>query len=301
MYVFLITITLALYSFVLVNASDLVRMHAIVGDLTTSSQAFYAAEGFLERSLSEIDDLNAPIQQKNFSHQRQNNIGSSLFVNHQGIPVRIHNSEYQLDAGILIDREDETLDYTSIEPAAFDRLLFREVPFEANFNEIQFDFGREPTALLFEIFQFPKEGDPLTFPDFDSFKNAADSSVDRAIINTNDPASFKTFQFNNTIVSAFSVSSLHGYSQALRVTGFDPVHYDYMISFQTLDNLPIDYRFQAYFQQRPVPLAGLFQSFKISAITSNGLFQSIHFQRRADNGLISGLQFAHFSNQSIHK
>lgn len=303
MYAIVLSIVLTIYAMVVVDAGLLFKQLGVSADLITSAQAFYAAEGVLEGTLYDTYEPDRSTRNRRFSERTSSRWADSgpLFSHHLGVPVQLADRVMELNDAIAISIENDADELVSREPSSSFRFAIRQVPLDANFNQIQFDYGRADSEVLFEVFQFPRDGQVIDFSDFATLETNPSSTVGRMVINTKDPTSFKTYSLNGATLSASISATSIEYSHSLKVSGFNPAQFDYLISFQTLDNQPISYRFRADYNNNPVPIPSLNQSIHLTAVTSSGLYQSIQYQRRTEAALSDGLQFVHFSDQSIHK
>lgn len=331
MYAILITIMAAIYSIILVDFSILFQDISVNADVIASTQAFYTAEGVIEKALKESKGGHPADSVKKFLEAKDNlKISDDYFSDYNlGAEAGYFNlslglSESDLMAAEGFDQNNQAvkegvylasgtaLDEKSIyglEPRSFKTFAIREVENQNTFNEIIFEYNRrsESSKVLLEIFAFPANGTSIDFQDFTQQKNNPENNViNRVVINTKDSSlDGKTFSFPNG--QNFNVkfdAGIGDYKNRIIVNGFQPTginQKNYLIQFQTLDNNPVHYKLSAFNQGNAVVLPNHMQTLDVIGATTNGLFQRVKFQRETEEGILPGLNFAHFSNQSIRK
>ncbi len=327
MYVILVSIALSMYSLILIDFSLLFHEISLNADSLGATQALYTAEGAIEHSfkasglgqeaMRNISFLNERTISANAASQdylEYNEGAQTLYLNRQmalSAPElkaadaynpgnRVVKSGAYITAGATLDQKA----IYGLEPSKSRQFTVREVDLNDLFNEIVFEYNQnsENSEVLFEVFAFPREGNPIDFSDFSQLKNGFASSVTRVVINTADPT------LNGRVFSTRGsplVVNLDGggeyYKKAIHVSGFEPFNWNYILRYQTLDNQPVHFKLAAFNQNRAVMLPNVMQTIDIIGATTTGIYQRIKVQRQTEEGLQPGLNFAHFSNGPIYK
>ena len=306
MYVILVSMALALYTIVLVDFSNLHQDISLQSDLISSAQAFYAAEGGVEMALSQVGDQDlseANLVFKTLVSDREFQMNQGSLTYNQGASIALEKKALTLNDGQLFLDQIEPA-FWGEEPVSARGFPIREIDPESNFNEIHFNFNgfEKISEVAMDIFEFPREGDALELPSFEALRGEGiESSIKRLSINTNDPNS-SGMALGQTLSLSVSVNdNPSDFKKRISIAGFQPLKKNYLIYFQTLDNKPVDFSVQAYYQNKIVALPGMFQTLNVIASTPTGLFQRVMFQRESEELLIPGLNFVHFSDQSISK
>jgi len=318
MYSILIAIALAAYSLILVDFTNLFQEISVNADLLTSTQALYTAEGAAEQAFylaSGGHDLTR--RNTEFIQEAKNSdrgmgefleynegagstyIDRKMILNEGNLAVADRTAPW----GRVADANLQPQVFYDPEPTASRGFVLREI--ENDFNEIRFAYNSvgENSDLLFEVFTFPRNGDPVDFSDFNAIKAGGGSSVSRLSINTLDtskngiaqnlPGQSFTVRFENAQDSS--------YQNQLSISVFRPLSNNYLIRFQTLDNQPIHYSISAMFGSKPILLPNITQTVDVIGTTNTGLFQRVKMQRQTEEGLMPGLQFVHFTDAPINK
>lgn len=324
MYSIMISFALAIYTIILIEASFLYKEISTQTDLLTSAQAYYSAEGAIEKTVATIGDqdlteVNLAFlrEGKNADHEASEDfldygqgidspyIGRAMWVNqsffHQD--QLVNKSQAPLDKNSFTHAvATEPLSYLALEPKAAKGFFIREVPADKNFNELRFDFDRdlEDEEVLVDVFVFPKQGQPINFQNFEQLKtDPALNSVKRFSVNTKNASSFSNGE--DGMLTFHVQTPKNSFQKSLSISGFQPLQKNYFVHFQTLKNQPIHFQLAAAYQTRPVVLPGLMQSIEVVGSTPTGLYQRVRFQREAEEGVGPGLNFAHFSDGDIIK
>ena len=323
MYSIMISFALAIYTIILVEASFLYKEISTQGDLLTSAQAYYSAEGAIEKTVATLGDQDLTEVNLAFLREEQNadHETSEDFLDYgQGIDSSYLSRVMTVDQPFLHQTQltsapkspaqnfmgNEEIyvpfSYFALEPAAAKGFFIREVPADKNFNEIRFDFSSdsENEEVLVDVFSFPKQGQSINFHNFEQLKkDAALNSIKRFSINTKNASSFSNGE--DGMLTFHVQTGKSSFQKSLSISGFQPLQNNYFFHFQTLKNKPIHFQLMAAYQNKPVVLPGLMQSIEVFGSTSTGLYQRVRFQREAEEGIGPGLNFAHFSDGDIIK
>lgn len=324
MYAILISIALAIYSLILIDFSLLFQEISVNADVLTSAQALYSAEGAIESSFGLAGEIDPAQRNLKFiaEDQADNNSAYDNLEYNEGAEsfyVKRHMSLSESDLNVADAfnpnnkivtsgaylSDGQTMDhlaYYGLEPRKARTFVVRETKMEDNFSEIKFEYNQdgESSDLVFEVFIFPKEGEVLDFADFERLKNGELSSVKRIVINTRD-ISRTTFEADGQNLRVQFGGYGKNYKNQLSVYGFQPLSYNYVLHFQTLDNQPTHFKLSAFNQTNPVMLPSMMQTIDIIGATPTGLYQRVKVQRQAEEGIMPGLNFVHFSDGPIHK
>ncbi|MBU0577439.1 hypothetical protein KJ742_02480 [Patescibacteria group bacterium] len=327
MYAILVSIALALYTLILIDFGLLFQEISVNADILSSAQALYSAEGAIEASFGIVgtgDNANRNIKfltEKDISVNDQieeflpyNEESNSFYIEREmGLSANdlntadAYNPNNRIVTSSAYLADGQTLDqkaFYGLEPRSAKAFVLREISMEDNFNEIAFEYNQdhENSELLFEIFVFPREGAMISFLDFDSLKYGFESSVQRISVNTQDESqNGMNFPTSDQPISVNFGGYVEGYDDQIRVSGFQPLNNNYIIYFQTLDNVPVHYKLSASYQNQPVALPNMMQIIDVIGATSTGLYQRVKVQRQAEEGIMPGLNFVHFSDSSINK
>lgn len=324
MYSIIISFALAIYTIILLEASFLYKEISTQTDLLTSAQAYYSAEGVIEKTVATIGDqdlteVNLAFlrEGKNVDHEVDENFldyGQGIDSSYIGRTMRVDQPflhQVQLvnkpktslyNNSFTHTLANDLFSYLALEPKAAKGFFIREVPADKNFNELRFDFDRnsEDEELLVDVFIFPKQGQSINFHNFEELKNdPALNSIKRFSINTKNASSF--FNAEDGMLTFHLQAGKYGFQKSLSISGFQPLQNNYFFHFQTLKNQPIHFQLIASYQNKPVVLPGLMQSIEVVGSTPTGLYQRVRFQREAEEGIGPGLNFVHFSDGDIVK
>lgn len=331
MYSIIISIAVVIYSVILVDFNLLFKDISVNNDVIASTQAFYTAEGVIEKSLATVNEQEASKRIESFlESQKTLRISEDYFNDYNlGAEAGYLNLQFGLAESDLMAEEAlsknnravqsgvyladaKLLDNASIyglEPRRFKSFIIREVSNENNFDKIQFDYNlkSEDSEVILEIFAFPREGENLNFKSFADLEASLNNNViHKVTVNTADPTmNGKTLNLGNGQSLTVRLNSGAGeYKNSISVSVFQPIGpngKNYIIQYQTLDNEAIHYRLSAFRNAKPVVLPNVMQTIDVLGVTTNGLFQRIKFQRETEESLLPGLNFVHFSNQNLHK
>lgn len=330
MYAILISAALAIYSIILVDFSLLYKEIAVNNDLLTSTQALYTAEGAIESTVGLIgkNDITvsniefqrkAETMQKVSEHFLEYNEGAdSLYIEknltldapsldsaegtHANNRVTETYSKFYLADGQALDQKA----FYGLEPRKSKGFVIREVDSESNFNEVVFEFnqGTDDSELLFDIFTLPKEDEGITFQDFEALRDdPTNNPIKRLSINTRDSYNLGRAFGNGTSVplTVTPGSGAGPYKKTLTISGFQPMLYNYILYFQTLDNEPTHYKLTAYRGAQQMVLPNMMQTIDVIGVTPTGLYSRVKYQRQSEEGLAPGLNFVHFTRQNLIK
>lgn len=324
MYAILVSIALAIYSLILIDFSLLFQEISVNADVTTSVQALYAAEGTIESSFGIAGEIDPAQRNLKFIAEDEvdnNSVYDNLEYNEgaESFYVKRHMSLSGSDLNVadafnpnnkLVTSgaylsNGQTMDqkaYYGLEPRKARSFVIRETRMEDNFNEISFEYNQdeEDSDLVFEVLIFPKEGVGIDFADFERLKNGERSSVNRIVINTRDIGK-TTFEAEGQNIKVQFGGYSTNYKNQLRVYGFQPLEYNYIIHFQTLDNIATHFKLSAFRQSTSVMLPSMMQTIDVIGATPTGLYQRVKVQRQTEEGVMPGLNFVHFSDGGIHK
>lgn len=327
MYAILISITLAIYASIMIDFTGLFHEIAVNADSIHATQALYAAEGAIEQSYKHSGKDLAALRNIEFAKEAgvdannknedylEFNEGAQSFYFKRAMTLKgdqllaadAHNPNNRVVQNEVYIAEGSLLDRNAIyglEPSKSRQFTVREVDINDIFNEVVFEYNQasEASGVLFEVFVFPREGSALEFGDFEMLKNGLESPVKRIVINTQDASlSGKVFATDGSPIKVDFGSQMNRYKNILRISGFDPYHWNYILKYQTLDNQAVHYKLTAFNQNTPVPLPGAFQTLDVIGATTTGLYQRVKYERESEPGLQPGLNFVHFSNGPINK
>lgn len=332
MYALLVALALALYSMILIDFSQVFAEFSVQADLLASTQAFYAAEGEMERTWHAVET--GEISQKNILFLQESeaapiqseedfltyNQGASSYytgktLNSAGEDLNaasaFHPHQKDVQQGLYL-AEGQTLDqlaYYGLEPRKEKTFAFREVAVEHNFNELVLAYNQneEEEGLVVDVFQFPQEEDGINFLslenlNFEDLEGGLESPVKRLVINTHDETQHGTpLTLGSNLLTAHFGNDDLNYNNTLNLSGFQLNNHNYLIRFQTLQNSPIHFKLSANYQGEPIPLPSMNQTLDVIGVAQPAVYQRIKMQTQVDPGLMPGLGFAVFSDGPIHK
>lgn len=327
MYAILASIALALYSMILVDFSLLYQEMAVNADMLTATQALYTAEGTAEATFADIgqgDLANRNLRFADAMQNETNGIGDAYLPYNEGADsfyiqrdLSLNDADLKASDGYVAGNRavkssaylsnGQTLDqeaFYGLEPRAAGGFAFREVKDEDNFNVIIFDYGEpgEDSEMLFEVFVFPREGAEIDFKNFEKLKEGEKSSVQRIVINTKDESQNGVPPTDGPLLTpTFGASEGGDFGKQIRISGFSPLTSNYILHFQTLDNMPINYRLTAESQGVKAKLPSMLQTIDVIGATPTGLYQRVKVQRGSEAEIQPGLNFVHFSDGPVNK